>query len=127
MTSSLSFWLALAAAVLSAGESGALLAGMREGEKPSQWMTGANVAYAVSDIGLGLVVGAAELGGMGGSWYSMAALGALTLSCGTRAVEYALGAPQAFCANGPLFAVDLAKLLLSGGAFAAQLTERRGP
>jgi hypothetical protein len=89
----LSFCLALSAATLSVGESGALLVGMRDASGPAPWMTASNVAYA--------------------------ALGAIALSCGLRAAEYASGSGNAFCANGPLLGVDLLKLALAAGAVAA--------
>ena len=118
MTIGISFWLALSASTMSVGESGALLAGMRDAAGPSPWMTTANVAYAVTDIGLGVGLGAAELAGKGDAWYAKAALGALALSCGARAIEYAVGSAHPFCANAPLLAVDLAKLVLAGAALA---------
>jgi hypothetical protein len=123
----LSFCLALSAASLSVGESGALLVGMRDATAPAPWMTARNVAYAISDMGLGLGLGAAELAGKGDGWYAYAALGALALSCGSRAVEYRAGAPRPFCENAPLFAVDLVKLALAAGALAASLAGKRAP
>ena len=124
MTAGISFWLALSVATISTGESGALLAGMRDSGGPSPWMTTANVAYAISDIGLGIGLGAAELAGKGDAWYARAALGALALSCGARAIEYASRPEHPFCANAPLLAVDLAKLVLAAGALAYSLSSK---
>jgi len=117
----LSFWLGLSAATVSGGESGALLIGMRDSAGPAPWMTGLNVSYAVTDIALGLIVGAAELTGQGDSWYAKAALGAMALTCATRAIEFLCAAENPFCANGSLFVMDVIKLALAAGAFVVVL------
>ena len=80
---------------------------MRDSAGPAPWMTGTNVAYAASDIVLGLGLGAAELAGKGDDWYAKAALGTLVLSCAARAVEYAVGPAHPFCPA----------ITLRGGAF----------
>jgi hypothetical protein len=48
-------------------------------------------------------------------------LGAMAISCGARAIEYAAGGKDPFCANSGLLAVDVLKLLLAAGAVAATL------
>ncbi len=113
--------LELCASIISAGEAGALLVGMRDGAGPSSWMTASNVAYSATDIAFGLGVGALELGKKGDTWYAQLALGAMAIGCGARAIEYAAGGKHPFCANSGLLAVDILKLLLAAGAVAAAL------
>ncbi len=115
----MSFYLVLIVSILSVGESGALLVGMRDASGPSPWMTGSNVAYAVSDIGFGLSILTAELSKHGDSWFTYAALGGLALSCGARVIQYKT--PNAFCANEALFAMNLVKLGLLMGTITVKL------
>jgi hypothetical protein len=112
MIDGLVFWLCIGVGGLSAGESTLLAIGMRDAAGPTPWMTPANIAYVASDIALGAGLVAAEVLGRDRAWYGLAALGALALTNGARAIEYLLHVPDAFCANGGLFAVDCVKLAL---------------
>jgi hypothetical protein len=116
MVLNISFWLSLTVATLSVGESSALLIGMRNSAGPAPWMTNSNIAYAISDIALGLALGVVELRGKGDCWSAKAALGAIVLSNGARAIEYFARRSHPFCANGPLLVFDIAKLGLATGA-----------
>jgi hypothetical protein len=113
-------WLILALGLVSAGESSALLAGMSLPSGPGAWMTPSNISYAASDIAVGIGLSAAAISGRSAEWYVGAGLGFLLLSNGVRAAEFLAKKPEAFCANGALFAVDIVKtafaaaILLSG-------------
>jgi hypothetical protein len=106
----------LTLSVASIGESSALLVGMNLGGGGNLWLTPRNVAYATSDILLGGLLAYAAVDGRWGRGPVLAALGVLALTNTLRAVEYYSDAPNPFCANEALLAVDLAKIALSATA-----------
>jgi hypothetical protein len=111
----------------SAGESSALLVGMNLGGAGNLWLTPSNVAYATSDTLIGGFLAYSALNDRWGRGPVFAALGALALTNTLRAVEYYSDAPNPFCANEALLAVDIAKITLSVTALVLALAADSDP
>jgi hypothetical protein len=117
----------LSLSVASIGESSALLVGMNLGGGGNLWLTPRNVAYATSDILLGGFLAYSAVDSRWGRGSVLAALGMLTMTNILRAVEYYSDAPNPFCANEALLAVDIAKIALSVTAGVLVLAADAGP